>query len=228
MKRILLSLLAWCCFVGTQAQETPHRINLNASLSMHGSEPGYILGLSYTRFFGNYIGVTGGLNTQTWYSIDCRPLWEVTGRDGKVYHLDDDDDKYANVNVYVGPSFRLPLLTFGRDEDYTLLWECTPAITFTFPNKTFTYTHITSTDGYKSHYETRHAHNRGGQWHYWQLRNALSLKCDEIVLSLGYAFSNQKPFSQFSNVPFDGKNISGFVPNKKTTHEVYLSLGYCF
>ena len=119
MKRILLSLLAWYCFVGTQAQETPHRINLNASLSMHGSEPGYILGLSYTRFFGNYIGVTGGLNTQTWYSIDCRPLWEVTGRDGKVYHLDDDDDKYANVNVYVGPSFRLPLLTFGRDEDYT-------------------------------------------------------------------------------------------------------------
>ncbi|MCI5663146.1 MAG: hypothetical protein MR319_02385 [Mediterranea sp.] len=184
--------------------------------------------VSYTRFFGNYIGVTGGLNTQTWYSIDCRPLWEVTGRDGKVYHLDDDDDKYANVNVYVGPSFRLPLLTFGRDEDYTLLWECTPAITFTFPNKTFTYTHITSTDGYKSHYETRHAHNRGGQWHYWQLRNALSLKCDEIVLSLGYAFSNQKPFSPFSHVRFDGKNISGFVPNKKTTHEIYLSLGYCF
>ena len=54
MKKSLLSLLAWCCFIGTQAQgvhaganewkETPNRVNLNASLSMHGSEPGYILG----------------------------------------------------------------------------------------------------------------------------------------------------------------------------------------
>ena len=239
----LLSLLAGCCILAAQAQtshpevnskgsqeewrETIHRVHLNASLLMHG-DPGYALGVSYTRFLSRYLGVTGGLSLLSWYSTDYNPRWEVTDRQGKVYHLDEDDDTFSNLSLYVGPSFRLPIRTFGRDQDYTLSWECTPTVAITFPNQRFSYIHPVTVEGHPGYYETKHARNRGGQWHYWQLKNALSLQCDNIVLSLGYSFSNQKPFSAFSRVLFDGKTVSRTVKSYQTTHEFCLSIGYGF
>lgn len=51
---------------------------------------------------------------------------------------------------------------------------------------------------------------------------------DIVILSLGYAFSNQKPFSAFEDIRFDGKNISASIPSHKICHEFRASLGFYF
>lgn len=207
--------------------EAANRVGLSAALLAHGSEPGYGLTLNYTRFLHRNIGIAGSIGFQQWLIDDYKPNWEVTDHYGNVYHRDDDDKDLMNLNVQIGPVFRLPFLTFGRDKDTTIAWECHPAVAFTFPNMKFSYLREQQHNGQWVQQEVR-VNNHGGQWNYWKLGNTISLQNDVINLSLGYAFSNQHPFSCVKDFRFDGKPISASVPSKKITHEVRAAIGFYF
>lgn len=120
-------------------KETPNRVTLSGSLLTYGSDPGYDVTISYTRFLNRFLGIAGGISFQSWYMDDYKPQWEVTDRNGKTYQLDNDESTLKKLIFQVGPVFRLPFLTFGRDKDMTISWECHPAAAFTFPNMTFSY-----------------------------------------------------------------------------------------
>lgn len=208
-------------------KETPNRVTLSGSLLTYGSDPGYDVTISYTRFLNRFLGITGDISFRSWYMDDYKPQWEVTDRNGKTYQLDNDESTLKKLIFQVGPVFRLPFLTFGRDKDMTISWECHPAAAFTFPNMTFSYLHKELDNGQWVQNERR-VRNRGGQWNYWKLENSLCLQNDIVILSLGYAFSNQKPFSTFEDIRFDGKNISASIPSHKICHEFRASLGFYF
>lgn len=147
-KEILLTIcLAWTTHL-TLAQnpdnewkDAPNRITLSGSLLTYGSEPGYDLTISYTRLLNRFLGVTTDVGFRNWFIDSYKPQSEVTDRNGKIYQLDYDEGTLKNLNFQVGPVFRLPILTFGRNKDMTFFWECHPSIAFTFPNMTFSYVH---------------------------------------------------------------------------------------
>ncbi len=279
-----ISLLALLLIWGSQSifswntnndwKETPNRITLNGFILIHSNDPGYGTSLDYVRFLNRFLGIKGGIGLQFWSFNDYKPQWEVTDRNGKHYNLDHDEstldnfniqvgpvfrlplltvgkDKNMtiswechpsvakhynldhdestldNFNIQVGPVFRLPLLTVGKDKNMTISWECHPSVAFTLPNITFSYLHKEMVNGRWVQQEKR-VRNHGGQWNFWQLKNAVCLQNDVVVFSLGYSFSNQQPYSAVKDVRFDGKKISASTPSVKLTHEVQASLGFCF
>lgn len=207
--------------------EMSNRISLDGSLLLQGDNPAYAVNLSYARFFNRYLGVAGSIGFQHWYIDDYKPQWEVSDRTGQLYHLDGDSDELLHLTFSIGPTFRLPVFTLGRERDRILSWECSPAFALTLPNRSFTYQQEVMTDGrwLKKEVSVR---NQGGQWHYWQLKNAITLQVDELLFSVGYSFSNQHPFSSVQNIRFDGKNVSASIPHYKLAHEIFLSVGYNF
>lgn len=166
----VVTVLWLCCMVHlTYAQkpnnewkETPNRLTLSGSLLAYGSEPGYDLTISYTRFLSRFLGVTTDIGFRSWFMDSYKPQSEVTDRNGKAYQLDHDDSTLKNLNIQVGPVFSLPVLTFGKDKDMSIRWECHPAIAFTLPNATFSYVHTELDKGRWVKYEKR-IRNRGVQ-----------------------------------------------------------------
>ena len=229
-------MIGWICLTASplnarqldkEEYEAANRMSFSGTLLVYGNEPGYEFSLSYTRFLNCYIGITGGIGFQHWLIDDYKPQWEVTDRYGRIYHRDDDDKDLMNLNVQIGPVFRLPLLTCGRDKDTTIAWECHPSVAFTFPNMKFSYLRKEQHNGRWEQQEIQ-VSNHGGQWNYWKLGNAICLQNDVINLSLGYAFSNQKPFSCVQDMRFDGKPINAAIPSKKITHEVRAAISFNF
>ena len=208
-------------------KETPNRITLSGSILIHNSDPGYGASLDYVRFLNRFLGIKGEIGLQFWSFNDYKPQWEVTDRNGKHYNLDHDESTLDNFNIQVGSVFRLPLLTVGKDKNMTISWECHPSVAFTLPNITFSYLHKEMVNGRWVQQEKR-VRNHGGQWNFWQLKNAVCLQNDVVVFSLGYSFSNQQPYSAVKDVRFEGKKISASTPSVKLTHEVQASLGFCF
>lgn len=232
-----ISLLALLLIWGSQSifswntnndwKEIPNRITLNGFILIHSNDPGYGTSLDYVRFLNHFLGIKGGIGLQFWSFNDYKPQWEVTDRNGKHYNLDHDESTLDNFNIQVGPVFRLALLTVGKDKNMTISWECHPSVALTLPNITFSYLHKEMVNGRWVQQEKR-VRNHGGQWNFWQLKNAVCLQNDVVVFSLGYSFSNQQPYSAVKDVRFDGKKISASTPSVKLTHEVQASLGFCF
>ena len=230
---LLAILLVWgnqfifAANANNEWEETPNRITLNGSVLIHNSDPGYGVNIDYVRFLNRFLGVKGGIGFQCWFFNNYKPQWEVTDHNGQLYHLDNDESTLKHLNFQFGPVFRLPIQTFGKDKDWTISWECHPSVAFTLPNRTFSYLHQERNNGRWVQQEKR-VRNHGGQWNFWQLKNAVCLQNDVIIFSLGYSFANQQPYSAVKDVRFDGKKISASTPSVKLTHEIQASLGFCF
>lgn len=201
-------------------------LSLSGSLFAYGSEPALGLEVSYIRYIGKYIGVMTGLAFQNWIDNDYKPNTEVSDGKGQKYTLY-DDGKLLRGNWLIGPNFRTPSVSLGRERDYQLFLQCEPALILTLPNEAFSYAHYTE-EGGKIKGEFRSVRNKGGDVVFWRVKSALSLGIDQLAFSLGYTISNQDPYSSRRNVCFDGHKISPSRGTYKFLHECSVSLSYSF